>query len=119
MAAPVPSSILSGSFDGIYSGQVCFAETKRDAARCFHGEGSAAGSKLTGRWPMGKDTGVFMNLTGHVAPSGEVEIEMHSKAADGTVLNNIFLTGTIQDGLMTAKGAFQMGRKVTLDWHKN
>jgi len=68
---------------------------------------------------MGKDTGVVMNLTGHVRPSGEVEIEMHSKAADGTVLNNIFLTGTIQDGLMMGKGAFQMGRGVTLDWHKN
>jgi class 3 adenylate cyclase len=119
MAAPVPSAVNKGSLDGIYSGQICFAETKKDPARCFHGEGTAAGSKLMGRWPMGKDTGVFMNLTGHIAPSGEVEIEVHSKAADGTVLNNIFLTGTIQDGLMTAKGAFQMGRKVTLDWHKN
>jgi hypothetical protein len=69
---------------------------------------------------MGKDSGVVMNLTGHIGPAGDVEIEMHSKAADGTVMNNIFLTGTIQrDGLMTAKGAFQMGRKVTLDWHKN
>jgi len=119
MASPVPSAVNRGSLDGIYSGQICFAETKKDPARCFHGEGTAAGSKLTGRWPMGKDTGVFMNLTGHITPSGEVEIEMHSKAADGTVLNNIFLTGTIQDELMTAKGAFQMGRKVTLDWHRN
>jgi hypothetical protein len=119
MAAPVPSPGNSGSLDGIYSGQICFAEGKKDVARCFHGEGTATGNKLTGSWPMGKDSGVVMNLTGHVAPSGEVEIEMHSKAADGTVLNNIFLTGTIQDGLMTARGAFQMGRKVTLDWHKN
>ena len=119
MAAPVPSAVNGGSLDGIYSGQVCFAETQKDAARCFHGEGTAAGSKLSGKWPMGKDSGVVMNLTGHIGPSGEVEIEMHSKAADGTVLNNIFLTGTIQDGLMIAKGAFQMGRGVTLDWHKN
>ena len=119
MAAPVPAAGKSGALDGIYSGQICFAETRKDAARCFHGEGTAAGSKLAGKWPMGKDTGVVMNLTGHITPSGEVEIEMHSKAADGTVLNNIFLTGTIQDGLMKADGAFQMGRKVTLDWHKN
>jgi len=119
MAAPIPSAVNKGSLDGIYSGQICFAETKKDPARCFHGEGTAAGSKLSGRWPMGKDTGVFMNLTGHIGPAGAVEIEMHSKAADGTVLNNIFLTGTLQDGLMTAKGAFQMGRKVTLDWHRN
>jgi hypothetical protein len=68
---------------------------------------------------MGKDTGVFMNLTRHIGPSGGLEIEMHSKAADGTVLNNIFLTGTLQDGLMIAKGSFQMGRGVTLDWHKD
>lgn len=119
MAAPVASAGKSGALDGIYSGQICFAETRKDGARCFHGEGTAAGSKLAGKWPMGKDTGVVMNLTGHITPSGEVEIEMHSKAADGTVLNNIFLTGTIQDGLMKADGAFQMGRKVTLDWHKN
>jgi class 3 adenylate cyclase len=119
MSAPVPSAGMSGALDGVYSGQICFAEARKDAARCFHGEGTAAGSKLAGKWPMGKDTGVVMNLTGHITPSGEVEIEMHSKAADGTVLNNIFLTGKIQDGLMTAKGAFQMGRKVTLDWHKN
>jgi len=116
---PKPTAVTNNSRDGIYSGQICFAETKKDPARCFHGEGTAAGSKLTGRWPMGKDTGVFMNLTGHIGPSGELEIEMHSKAADGTVLNNIFLTGTLQDGLMTAKGGFQMGRKVTMDWHKN
>jgi hypothetical protein len=57
--------------------------------------------------------------SGHIGPTGELEIEMHSKAADGMVLNNIFLTGMLQDGLMTAKGAFQMGRPVTLDWHKN
>ena len=68
---------------------------------------------------MGKDTGAVMNLTGHITPPGDVEIEMHSKAGDGTVLNNIFLRGKIQDGLMKANGAFQMGRKVTLDWHKN
>ena len=119
IAAPIRSGVTGGLRDGLYSGQICFAETKKDPSRCFHGEGTAAGSKLTGRWPMGKDTGVFMNLTGHIGPAGELEIEMHSKAADGTVLNNIFLTGTLQDGLMTAKGGFQMGRKVTLDWHKN
>lgn len=120
IAAPVPSAAKSGALDGIYSGQICFAESKKDVARCFHGEATAVGSKLTGKWPMGKETGVVMNLTGHIRPAGEVEIEMHSKAADGRVLNNIFLTGTIQqDGLMRAKGAFQMGRKVTLDWHKN
>ena len=119
MAAPIPSAGKSGAPDGIYSGQICFAETRKEPQRCFHGEGTAAGSNLIGKWPMGKSTGVVMNLTGNIKPSGEVEIEMHSKAADGTVLNNIFLTGKIQDGLMTAKGAFQMGRKVTLDWHKN
>ncbi|HEV2101174.1 MAG TPA: adenylate/guanylate cyclase domain-containing protein, partial [Candidatus Acidoferrum sp.] len=124
-AKPTPVSkakapaVHSNLLDGIYSGQICFAETRKEPQRCFHGEGTAAGSQLTGKWPMGKNTGVVMNLTGHITQSGEVEIEMHSKAADGTVLNNIFLTGTIQDGLMTAKGAFQMGRKVTLDWHKN
>jgi len=118
-AAPIRSAVNSGFEDGLYSGQICFAATPKDPARCFHGEGTAAGSKLNGRWPMGKDTGVFMNLTGHIGPAGELEIEMHSKAADGTVLNNIFLTGTLQDGLMTAKGAFQMGRGVSLDWHKN
>jgi hypothetical protein len=119
IAAPIPSAVNSVLQDGLYSGQICFAETPKDQARCFHGEGSAAGSKLNGKWPMGKDTGVMMNLTGHIGPLGEVEIEMHGKAADGSVLNNIFLTGTLQDGLMTAKGAFQMGRGVTLDWHKN
>ena len=124
-AKPTPASkakapaVHSNPQDGIYSGQICFEETRIEPRRCFHGEGTAAGSKLTGKWPMGKNTGVVMNLTGHIGPSGEVEIEMHSKAANGIVLNNIFLTGTIQDGLMTAKGAFQMGRKVTLDWHKN
>ena len=123
-AKPTPASkkapaVHNSAWDGTYSGQICFAETRKEPQRCFHGEGTAAGNKLTGKWPMGKSTGVVMNLTGHIAPSGEVEVEMHSKAADGTVLNNIFLTGTIQDGMMTAKGAFQMGRKVTLDWHKN
>ena len=94
-------------------------EKKKDLCLSFLGLGLSSWSKVAGKLLMGKESGVVMNLTGNITPSGEVEIGMHSKAADGTVLNNIFLTGTIQDGLMTAKGAFQMGRKVTLDWHKN
>jgi len=68
---------------------------------------------------MGKDTGVFMNLTGDIDPSGRVNIEMHSIAADGRVINNISLTGTLQNGLIAATGSFKIGRAVTLDWHKN
>ncbi len=119
LVAQMAAGVNIGAQNGIYSGPICFADTPHDPARCFHGEGTAAGSKLTGRWPMGKETGVFMNLTGDIDPSGGVKIEMHSIAADGRVINNINLTGTLQNGLMTATGSFKMGRGVTLDWHKN
>ena len=118
-AAPrvVPAT---SDYDGIYSGQICFGEIPKDPKRCFHAEGTASGTKLYGKWPMGPlDKGVFMTLTGDIDPSGNLKIEMHSKAPDGTVINNIYLTGILQNGLIKATGSFKMGRAVTLNWQKN
>ena len=119
LSAPIATTVNSGTQNGVYSGPICFAEAPKDPARCFHGEGTASGGKLSGRWPMGKETGVFMNMTGSIDSSGGVKIEMHSIAPDGRVINNINLSGTLENGLLTATGSFKMGRAVTLDWHKN
>jgi hypothetical protein len=68
---------------------------------------------------MGHDTGITMSLAGDVAMSGDVKIEMHSQNADGSPVATIDLTGTVHDGLITARGSFLKGRSATLDWHKN
>jgi len=44
---------------------------------------------------------------------------MHSEKADGSRVATIDLTGTVHDGLITARGSFLKGRAATLDWHKN
>jgi class 3 adenylate cyclase len=119
MAVPSTPSANIAARDGVYSGQICYGETPKEPAHCFHAEGTASGGKLSGQWPSGKDTGNVMHLTGQVDPSGGLTIEMHSIAPNGNVLSNIYLTGTLQNGLITAAGSFKMGRAVTLDWHKN
>src|SRR5579859_4514568 len=109
----------SRSFDGAYAGQVCFEATKREPSRCFHGEGNVVGAHITGKWPMGKDTGVTKFLEGDVSPAGEVKMEMHTEKEDGSRVITVDFTGTIHDIHLDATGKFRMGRAATLNWHKN
>ena len=68
---------------------------------------------------MGREEKVNMFLDGHVAKSGDlnIEIEMRSQA-DGSRLARIDLTGTLRGGLISASGSFLKGRPATLNWHK-
>ena len=119
-AASAPSTAAAGAYDGVYSGQVCYGETPKFAARCYHAEGTLSGSKITGQWAMGhEDNGVTMSLAGDVGVSGEVRIAMHSTKADGSPMATINLVGTLHNGLINAQGNFLNGRPATLEWHKN
>ena len=117
--AAASSALPAGSSDGVYGGQVCFEASKREPARCFHGEGTVAGNKITGKWPMGKDTGVTMFLDGDVSPAGAVKMEMHTEKEDGSRVITVDFTGAIHDIHLDAAGKFRMGRAATLNWHKN
>jgi adenylate cyclase len=117
--APATSVVGAGPYDGVYSGQVCYGQTPKLPANCYHGEGTISGTKIAGQWAMHHDPGVTMFLTGDVAPAGDIKIEMHSKNADGTPLATINLTGTVHNGLLSAQGSFLRGRSATLEWHKN
>lgn len=118
-AAPTTSAASSGRYDGVYSGQICYGQTPKLLAQCYHAEGTISRTRITGQWPVGKDTGVTMFLAGNVAPSGDIKIEMHSQKEDGSTGLTINLTGTVQAGLITAQGSFLMGRSATLNWRKN
>ena len=109
----------AGPHDGVYSGQICYGQTPKLPASCYHAEGTISGNKITGQWPMGKDTGITMFLAGDVAPSGDVKIEMHSKNADGSPVAAISMTGTLHEGLISAQGSFLKGRSATLNWRKS
>jgi class 3 adenylate cyclase len=115
-ATPAPSA---GTRDGTYSGPICFGKTLIEPVRCFRAQGTITGSKITGQWPVGKDTGVTMFLAGDVSKSGDVKIEMHSEKADGSRLVTIDLTGTFHDQLLDATGTFRRGRSATLNWHRS
>jgi serine/threonine protein kinase len=118
-AVASPSAVAIGQYDGMYSGQVCYGKTLKEPERCHREEGTISGGKITGQWAMAAETGITMFLTGDVAASGDVKIEMHSQKADGTPVASIDLTGTLHDGLISASGRFLRGRTATLDWHKN
>jgi len=112
-------SAATGPYDGVYSGQVCYGQTAKEKAICYHAEGIISGSKISGKWPIGHDKSVTMFLVGHVTPTGDVKIGMHSEKVDGSLLGVIDLTGKLSDGLIDARGNFRKGRPATLTWHKD
>lgn len=117
-AAAMQSGVSAGPYDGVYSGPICYGQTPKLARRCFDREGTISGNKITGRWIEAPEAGVTMFLTGDVARSGDVEIEMHSKKPDGTPMATINLTGTLRDSMIDARGSFLKGRAATLKWRK-
>ncbi|HTZ98813.1 MAG TPA: adenylate/guanylate cyclase domain-containing protein [Candidatus Aquilonibacter sp.] len=118
-AKPYPSAKRSaGLYDGVYSGAICYAETRKFPRRCVDREGTLSGEKITGQWLEAPEAHVTMFLTGDVSPSGDVRIEMHSEKPDGTVVVSIDLAGTLHDGLIDASGSFRKGRPATLQWRK-
>jgi class 3 adenylate cyclase len=117
--AATRSNVPTGPYDGVYSGQVCYGQTPKEKAICYHAEGIISGGKISGKWPVGHDKSVTMFLVGHVTPSGDVKIGMHSEKADGSLLVVIDLTGKLSDGLIDARGNFRKGRPATLRWHKD
>jgi len=129
-AAPVPSSAsrasavptqvpARGPYDGAFEGQVCLEATPKEAERCFHGMAIVAGNRISGKWPMGRDTGVTMFLAGDVSPAGDVKMQMHSEKADGSRIITANFTGWIHDNNLDATGKLLMGRGAFLRWHRN
>ncbi len=117
--APPPAIHHEGRNDGVYSGPICYGQTRKEPERCYHAEGTISGNKIISRWTMGREKKVDMLLDGDVERSGEVtiEIEMRNKD-DGSRLARIDLTGSLRGGLLNASGSFIKGRPATLNWHK-
>jgi class 3 adenylate cyclase len=120
-AAAASSAAVAASFDGTYSGPICFAETPREPSRCFRQNGVISGRKISAQWMMGREKKVAMVLAGNVEDSGRVTIdmEMHSGTYDGERIASIEVIGTITGGIIDAKGSFRNGRGATLLWHKD
>ncbi len=114
-----PPSTRSGSYEGLYSGPVCYGGTKELPARCYPSQGTIRGTKITGKWPMPHEQDVIMSLDGDISPTGDLTIQMHSDKSDGTRVTTISLVGTIRAGLLEATGKFAKGRRATLNWHRN
>ncbi len=105
-------------YDGTYAGQVCFNETKKEPLRCFHAEGIVAGNRISGKWPVGHDTGITMFLEGEVSGTGVVKMEMHSEKTDGSRIITVDFNGAITGNHLDADGKFRMGRGANLHWHR-
>jgi class 3 adenylate cyclase len=112
---------VATSWDGSYSGPICFAQTPREPSRCFRQTGILSGKKISAQWMMGREKKVAMVLTGNVENSGRVTIdmEMHSESFDGERLASIEVIGQLTDGIIDAKGSFRNGRGATLLWRKD
>jgi class 3 adenylate cyclase len=103
--------------DGLYAGPICYGPGRNDAPRCFRAEAKVSDGKIIGGWP-GRDPAKKMVLTGDVAASGAVQIEMYSEDVEGAQLTTIKLTGTLHDGRLDATGSFANGRKATVSWQR-
>lgn len=116
----VKPAMASGRYDGVYSGQICYGQTKKEPRRCYQAVGTITGNKIASQWTMGRENKVNMHLAGDVAKSGDIsiEIEMNS-ATDGSRLATIDLTGTVHGEVIDASGSFRKGRPATLNWRKN
>ena len=112
------NSAPAGSFDGVYAGQVCFEETAREPSRCFRGSATVSGTRISGKWPQGKDAGLTMFLEGEVSSSGDVKMELHNEKTDGSRIITVDFTGKIHDIHLDATGKFRKGRAATLNWHR-
>ncbi len=118
-AAVATSAMSSGGFDGDYSGPICYSEFRKMAQRCYQAKGTISGSKISGQWTMGPEKKISVLLTGDVAKSGDVKIEIVQRDANLPHPAKANLTGAVRGGLINASGSFLNGRAATLDWHKN
>jgi class 3 adenylate cyclase len=108
-----------GRYDGVYSGPICYGETKKLPERCYQAGGTIRGNKIASQWIMGHDKKANMVLAGDVTRSGDVTIEIDEfSQADGSRQATIDLAGTVHGGLINASGSFRRGRPARLNWHK-
>jgi class 3 adenylate cyclase len=115
-AAPAPNA---GPYDGVYAGQICYAETRMEPRHCYQAKGTISGTKISGQWTMGRENRAIVVLQGHVTRSGDIRMEIETRGeADGVRISRIDLTGTLRGGLIDASGTFLRGRPATLNWHK-
>jgi class 3 adenylate cyclase len=117
-AAAAPSAINPGSFDGVYSGPICYGETRKLPERCYEAKGAISAGKISGQWNMGPKKKISAHLAGDVSKSGDVKIEIVQTEPDGRPAT-IDFKGTLHDGRITANGTFLMGRSAKLNWHKD
>lgn len=115
----VPSAKSSGRHDGVYSGQICYAETRKLPERCYQAKGTISGSKISGQWMMGPEKRMSAVLTGDVSKSGEVTIQIVQREPNAPRPGTINLGGTLRGDLIDASGSFLNGRPATLTWHKD
>jgi adenylate cyclase len=104
--------------NGIYRGQICYGPGESEAARCYDAQAIVLDNRISGEWP-GRAPGVTVYVSGRILPTGDVEIHMHSKRADGSRFAVNDMIGKLRDGTIDATGNFRNGRTVTLNWHKN
>jgi class 3 adenylate cyclase len=110
------SDATTGTFDGVYAGQVCYEKAAALPHHCYHASGNVSGSKISGRWLIEQGP-LTMFMEGRVAPNGDVTIQMHSDQPDGTRVATINLAGNIRNGTILAAGKFLRGRAASIDWH--
>jgi len=118
-AAAASSTASAGQFDGVYSGPICYGQFREQPQRCYQAKGTVSGSKISGQWPMGPEKKVTALMTGDVANSGDIKIQIVQSDVNKSWRATINLTGTIRGGLINASGSFLNGRAATLNWHKN
>src|SRR5271170_814079 len=115
-AAPGPAQ--KADLRGLYRGQICYGPGESDPAHCYGAQVIVLDNRISGEWP-GRVRGATVYLSGRIMPTGDVEIHMHSKRADGSRFAVIDMIGKLRDGKIDASGSFRNGRSVTLNWQKN
>lgn len=112
-----PAGVAPSHIDGIYGGQVCLGSGPLMPARCFRGQSTVVGSRISGVWPKGVD-GAMTLVSGMIGPAGGLTIELRP-GPGSPMLRPALLFGTLRDGQLDAKGTMVNGRSVSLTWRHN
>lgn len=111
---------ISQAQDGRYGGQVCMGQTRGnnpDPARCYMASGILVSRGIISAKYPAKDERQNNVITGDVAASGDVRMQISIQNANGDSVASSRLTGTLRNGQLTATG--DGFRTYQVDWKRN
>jgi Caspase domain len=113
------ASLGPGGYDGLYSGQVCFADTSTVKGSCIQVQVKVEQGKFAKEWHT-REGQMLNSIAGELTATGDAKIELKNAWIDGrSGGSTINFSGKIQNNRLEAAGNFLSGRPATLSWQRH